>query len=87
MKNATLLALTASLALVALAPLAQAKLTPRDGLARTTPVDVTSLYAGPVGAEVERAYFTAPTPVARNVGRCTVQAIVFEKTRLAQSCY
>lgn len=88
MKTAISLAL-----LLALAGAAQAKITPFDGTRQAKEVDVVSLVTGPVAAELERNYFSAPPQTemqqsrADRPGRCTVTTFVFAKTSLAQACY
>lgn len=76
------------MATVLAASAAQAKLNPFDGTreAKQTGPDVVSLYTGPVAAEMERNYFTAPQATERP-GRCTVSTLVFAKVTLAQACY
>ena len=82
------LALVASLTTVAVER-ASANLTPFQQLPFDQP-DVTSLHAGPAAAMLERQFFfqAKPQPVAsKRAMPCTVQMVVFEKSRLAQACY
>lgn len=85
MKTAIALAVT----LLMSAP-AVAKLTPYDLQKEPLP-DVASVYTGPAAAALEHGYFQAP-PVqrpetAKRLAPCTVQMVVFDKSRLAQACY
>jgi hypothetical protein len=84
-----------SISLVLLLPLtvaaslpASAKLTPLQQVPFDQP-DVTSLHTGPAAAMLERDYFQAPQQpiVTRRATPCTVQMVVFDKSRLAQACY
>ncbi len=85
MKTAIALALT----LFVTVP-AYAKLTPFDSQ-KEPMVDVVSVYTGPAAAMLERGYFQAPQQqqpaTAKRLTPCTVQMVVFEKSRLEQACY
>ena len=86
MKTAIALALT----MLASVP-AYAKLTPFDSQ-KEPATDVASVYTGPAAAMLEHGYFQAPPrqyqpASAKQLIPCTVQMVVFEKSRLAQACY
>jgi hypothetical protein len=83
MKAAIALAL-----ILALGTVAEASLAPVGPHGVTSRPDGTALYTGPAAATVEHAYFRQPPqPVAaRRIFPCTVESIVFQKTRLALSC-
>lgn len=87
MKTAVAVALLLPLTFAATMP-ALAILTPFQQVPFEQP-DVTSLHTGPAAASVERNYFQAPQqPIAsRAIAPCTVQMVVFDKVRLARSCY
>ncbi len=69
---------------------AYAKLTPFDSQKEPVP-DVASVYTGPAAAMLEHRYFQAPPhtqpTTAKRLTPCTVQMVVFDKSRLAQACY
>jgi hypothetical protein len=70
---------------------AYAKLTPFDSQKEPVP-DVASVYTGPAAAMLEHGYFQAPPQqiqpsTAKRLTPCTVQMVVFDKSRLAQACY
>lgn len=86
MKTAIALAVT----LILTVP-AYAKLTPFDSQKEPVP-DVASVYTGPAAATLEHDYFQAPLDqhqpaTAKRLTPCTVQMVVFDKSRLAQACY
>jgi hypothetical protein len=71
---------------------AQAMLAPVASEAVPAPpplADITSIATGPTGALLEHDYFRLPPQpqAARRILPCTVHLLVFEKTRIAQSCY
>ena len=82
MKNVIALAL-----LMALGATAQGKLAPVEPQPAATSLDDFAISTGPAGAE--RDYFRAPpaTYAARRTFPCRLQLIIFDKTRLAQSCH
>ena len=87
MKTAIALATAIAMAL-ALGSAAEAKLAPVEPQSGPPKPDVAAIFTGPAGAMIEHDYFRQrPEPMAaRRIFPCTVQVIVFEKTRLAQFC-
>lgn len=83
MKTAIALAIV-----LALGTAAQAKLAPAGSRIGPPKLDVMAINIGPAYATVEHNYFSQPSQplAARRIFPCTVQAIVFEKIRLAQYC-
>jgi hypothetical protein len=83
MKNLIVLAL-----FLALGATAQAKYAPVDAQAARILPDDLAIATGAGGATREQNYFRAPQP-ADATGRiflCRPQRLIFDKTRLAQSC-
>lgn len=78
----------ALLLLFALGAAAQAKLAPVDPQPVAHSADDLTISTGPAGATLEQDYFRAPQPVSAGSRRspCRLQLLVFDKTRLAQSC-
>ena len=74
--------------ILALGTAAEAKLAPVEPQSGPPKPDVTAIFTGPADAMIEHDYFRQPPRpmAARRIFPCTVQMIVFEKTRLAQSC-
>ncbi len=81
------LALVLPLTVAAAFP-AAASLTPFQQLPFDQP-RLTSVQPGPSAAMLERRLFQAPPPpaVGKRAVPCTVQTVLFDKSRLAQSCY
>ena len=81
-------ALTAFAMLLALGATAQAKFAPFEGAAIAIASHEMAIAIGPVGALLEADYFRAPqSPIAtERIFPCRLRHIVFDKTRLAQSC-
>ena len=84
MKNFIALAL-----LLALSSTAQAKLAPFEPLRTTIAPDDLMISTRPAAAALEQNYFRAPPPAdaAGGVFLCRPQRLIFDKTRLAQSCH
>ena len=82
-------ALVAFAVILALGATAQAKEAPLEPKQIAAAPGDTDMLAGTAGAMVESDYFRAPQPpfAAGRVFPCRLQARVFEKTRLAQSCH
>jgi hypothetical protein len=83
MKTAIALAIV-----LALGAAAQAKLAPVGPQIGPPKLDPMAIMIGPAYATIEHNYFRQPPQplAARRIFPCTVQAIVFEKIRLAQYC-
>jgi hypothetical protein len=73
--------------LLALATTAQGKLAPVEPQAAAISLDDWAISSGPA-TTLEQDYFRAPpsTFAARRAFPCRLQLIIFDKTRLAQSC-
>lgn len=90
MKTAIALAIGFSTILLTATVPASAKLTPLEQEPFDQVTDVSALYnTGPAAAMLERRYFQAPpqAEVSKRIPACTVQMVVFEKSRLAEACY
>lgn len=84
MKNFIALAL-----LLALGVVAQAKPAPVEPQPAAISPDDLAISTGAVGATFEQDYFRAqqPADAAGRVFLCRPQRLIFDKTRLAQSCH
>lgn len=86
-KAANLAVLAAAMVVVLLIS-AQAKPSPYEPPQSRVARDIAALATTPFDVASERAYFQAPRPAsAQRALPCTVDIVVFEKTRLAQACY
>ena len=83
MRNMIALAL-----LLALGATAQAKLAPVEAQSAGISPDDLAVASGAAGAMLEQDYFRAPQPADANgrVFLCRPQRLIFDNTRLAQSC-
>ena len=82
-------AMTAIAVLLAFGATAQAKVAPLERAVIATGAGDSAINIDPTGAQREADYFHAPqSPLAgeRLLLPCRLQHVVFDKTRLAQSC-
>jgi len=77
-----------AVALIALGAAAQAKLAPVEPPPAAISPDDLAISTGAAAATFERDYFRAPQPAdaTGHVFLCRPQRLIFDKTRLAQSC-
>ena len=83
MRNVIVLAL-----LLALGTTAQAKYAPFEAQPARISPNALALSNGPADATREQIYFRAPQPAdaTGHIFLCRPQRLIFDKTRLAQSC-